>query len=265
MPARSCVAPLLLACMSVRMAAEPAPPNERLDRFRAALRRPLAALVEAAGKHADAQNGLLGRLRDPELKQINRAYASARAAFRAAVVANWPYPLERPALPAAVKALAAARAFEQDLYRNGRATAEEAAQRYLAVANEFPNSRERRAALRAAYQLCTPHSPAARRIARRLDQGDAAQGPGPPQGPKEVRGRLTRKVTRATAALEAATDFDEQVYRKGNASRAQTVARYVAVADGFPRTIEHDKALFRAAYVYLRRLAGGATMDLPRA
>ena len=168
MPARSSVALVLLACVSVCMAAEPAPPNERLDRLRAALRRPLAALVEAAGKHADAQNGLLGRLRDPELKQISRAYASARDAFRAAVAANWPYPLERPALPAAAKALAAARAFEQDLYRNGRATSQEAAQRYLAVANEFPNSRERRAALGAAYRLCTPHSP--------VDAGEIATG-----------------------------------------------------------------------------------------
>lgn len=74
-----------------------------------------------------------------------------------------------------------------------------------------------------------------------------------------------RPVSDAAKALRAADAFKREQYLKGLVGRDETAARYLAVADRFPQTPEHNRALIRCYKLYTKELIGGAKREPDKA
>jgi hypothetical protein len=218
------------------------------------------ALARAAHRRMLDDQGLL---EDAETREVRSAFREADQAFRQAVLRYWPYRREAEH-NAAARALEAAETFAAEQYRKGRAGRDEAAARYLAVADKFPDTPEHDRALSRAYRLYTSRlageaetdPDAAQRIRKRLLEALNAKerraGP-QPGGPPARAGATSRD---AEKAFRKAKRFDTETYRAGHASRQEAVARYVDVAEEFPGTPAQDRALLMAATLYTQRRAG---------
>jgi len=81
-------------------------------------------------------------------------------------------------------------------------------------------------------------------------------------GPFQVSvGKSSHVALEAAEAFKAAARFEAEQYRQGKAPRDRAVAEWVSVADRFPGTQEHDKALIRGAVLFTQGLVGSAKRD----
>ncbi len=254
---------VMLLCLRSLPAAGVAAP-ERGGPFRDLVLPELDALARAAAAYAEVRTGSAKNLTKEGEREVRRRYAEALADFRRSVTRHWPYDLASGMSPAA-KALGDAVRFEREQYLKGRAGRDEAAARYLAVADKFPNTPEHDRALFLTYKLYTTklvggakrNPEAAKKVLQRLKQTHPRNAAGPPAGK-----RVPRAHSDAAKAYQAAKQFDLEEYQTGGARREQAVARYVAVAGKFPSTVEHDRALFLAATLYGQRRAGNDEADV---
>ncbi|MCP4643021.1 MAG: hypothetical protein GY851_21425 [bacterium] len=69
----------------------------------------------------------------------------------------------------------------------------------------------------------------------------------------------------AVKAFEAAQAFKNNVYRAGNSSREDAVARYLKVAEDYPGTLAADNAMYLAAHLNLQGFRSDDSYDLAAA
>lgn len=82
--------------------------------------------------------------------------------------------------------------------------------------------------------------------------------------PFEADGDTLKTLAEASKALEEGREL-HQAYREGKGTRDEVLTKWIALADHFPGTIEHDEALFMVGMLYLQHLRPEMKMDIPAA